>query len=72
MQNPKAFFLVWCPTGTKSPRFRHETYEDAVKEAERLAKDVPGQEFYVLCAETMRKVDNMTRVYFERNDVIPF
>lgn len=64
------FWLVWCPTGHNPPSYRHTDYLEAAREAERLAKDVPGKEFYVLGAETMRVVDNMQRVDFARP--IPF
>jgi len=60
------FWIVWSPTGDKPPSYRHSTYEEAVREAERLATNAPGQEFYVLGAEAMRVVDNMKRVCFER------
>lgn len=64
------FWLVWSPTGARPPTYRHENYPDAVREAERLARSAPGQEFYVLAAETMRCVDNMKRVDFVRE--VPF
>jgi hypothetical protein len=64
------FWLVWCPTGSQPPQYRHVDYLEAVREAERLAKSAPGQQFYVLAAESMRVVDNMQRVEFARP--IPF
>ncbi|MCE4544622.1 MULTISPECIES: hypothetical protein [unclassified Caballeronia] len=64
------FWIVWCPTGTAPPSHRHEHYEQAVREAERLATLAPGKEFYVMGAEAMRVVDNMKRVTFSRE--IPF
>ena len=64
------FWLVWCPTGHHPPSYRHTDYLEAVREAERLAKEIPGKEFYVLGAETMRVVDSMQRVDFARP--IPF
>jgi len=72
-QPEKCFWLVWCPTGSKTPSFRHQTYQSAVQEAERLARCSGNAEFYVLRAETMRKVDNMQRVDFAHPDSeIPF
>jgi len=64
------FWLVWCPTGSQPPSHRHADFLDAVREAERLARCAPGQQFYVLGAETMRVIDNMQRVDFARP--IPF
>lgn len=46
----KAFFIVWCPTGTSPPSHRHDTFEDAQREAERLAECAPRAEFFVLGA----------------------
>ncbi|WP_261532566.1 hypothetical protein [Burkholderia multivorans] len=40
-------------------------------EAERLARVHPGNEFYVMQADTMRTVNDMKRVDFEAPD-IPF
>ena len=47
-KQPK-FWLVWSPdySGVRS---RHESYAEALVEAHRLAKSVPGQEFIILCA----------------------
>jgi hypothetical protein len=60
------FWIVWCPTGTKPPSYRHPTYESAVAEAERLARCSGTAEFYVMASETMRKVDSMQRIDFDR------
>jgi len=67
----EAFFIIWCPTGPHSPKHRHVSRGAAVKEAERLARVHPGNEFYVMQADTMRTVDDMKRVDFEAPD-IPF
>ncbi|RQZ89923.1 hypothetical protein DF053_08750 [Burkholderia cepacia] len=66
-----AFFIIWCPTGPYPPKHRHESRDAAVQEAERLARVHPGNEFYVMQADTMRAVDDMKRVDFEPPD-IPF
>lgn len=66
------FWIVWCPTGVTSPSYRHESYESAVAEAERLARCSGSAEFYVMGAETMRKVDNMARTDFVDTDKPPF
>lgn len=43
------FWMVWNPEN-RAPRFKHETGQAALIEAERLAKENPGQEFVVLQA----------------------
>jgi hypothetical protein len=44
----------WMITGDgNSPRVRHSNRQDAVREAERLAKSNPGTEFFVLEAVEM-------------------
>lgn len=55
------FWLVWNESGYP-PRYRHDTEESAVREAERLARVNPGQNFYVLEAVALRVVDAMQRV----------
>ncbi|XTQ92604.1 hypothetical protein ACQR5W_11835 [Xanthomonas sacchari] len=45
----ESFFLVWNPSGN-SPRRRHDFEHEATREAERLAVENPGCEFYVLQA----------------------
>ncbi|MBU9317246.1 hypothetical protein L0Z13_11755 [Burkholderia multivorans] len=67
----EAFFIIWCPTGPHSPKHRHRSRNAAVIEAERLARVHPGNEFYVMQADTMRTVNDMKRVDFEAPD-IPF
>lgn len=47
----KQFWLVWCPSGPTPPSFQHSTELSASKEAERLAKENPGNRFYVLEAQ---------------------
>jgi hypothetical protein len=39
-------FFVWTKTGRR-PRFSHDTREQAVAEAERLAAATPGKKFIV-------------------------
>jgi hypothetical protein len=66
------FWLVWCPTGNKSPSHRHSSEGLAIVEAERLARAVPGQKFYVLHATELRCVDAMQRVILFKTDQPPF
>jgi hypothetical protein len=44
-------WLVWSPTG-HAPHYRHDSKQSAVTEARRLATCNPGQDFFVLRAET--------------------
>lgn len=41
------FWMVWNPMGWP-PKFRHESEDSALREAKRLARNNPGQQFYVL------------------------
>lgn len=41
------FWMVWCPS-KKEPTKRHNSYSHAKSEAERLARDNPGLDYYVL------------------------
>lgn len=60
------FFMVM---GNGKPTARHDTYEQAVREAERLARLDPSQEFLVLMAVArVKRVD----VVVERLSDIPF
>jgi len=60
------FWIVWNPRGASMPRVRHATEALAVAEAERLARENAGQQFFVLQANHMRSVDGMTRVTLGR------
>lgn len=44
------FRQFWMVLGNGEPQYRHETEESARTEAERLARQCPGHEFYVLQA----------------------
>lgn len=49
MENANGFFMVWNPA-RNLPTFRHPNRVAAKREAERLAAQQPGDEFYVLKA----------------------
>lgn len=59
------FYLVWSPTGTHPPKYRHETRQAAKTEAERLAQQCPGKQFFVLAALSLSSIppvtENLTR-----------
>lgn len=61
--------MVWCPEG-RAPTVKHDTFQRAVNEAERLARANPGKQFYVLQAVELREVNDMRRVRL--CDGIPF
>lgn len=42
------FWLVWNPNAKGAPTRRHLTRDSAIKEAFRLAREVPGERFFVL------------------------
>jgi hypothetical protein len=51
------FWYVYSPTGITKPAFQHNSEPDANREAHRLAKANPGQEFLVLEAKRSIKVE---------------
>ncbi|BAO88942.1 DUF2188 domain-containing protein [Caballeronia cordobensis] len=72
MSTGETFWLVWSPTGHVPPSFRHESRENAIAEAERLARSRVGAEFFVLQATDLRLVDSMIRTSLVPLDEIPF
>lgn len=58
-----SFYIIWSPGPcAKNPTFRHMDYSLAQKEAERLALQHPGDEFYVmLAASKSKKVEVSTQ-----------
>lgn len=49
MMEHKKFWMVWNPNG-RQPRYEHINRQSADMEAERLARDNPGEQFFVLKA----------------------
>jgi hypothetical protein len=66
------FWMVWHEEGD-SPRYRHNSKQAALNEASRLAKQAPGEVFFVLkaTAGVRAKEPDVERVKFEV-DTIPF
>lgn len=66
------FWMVWHEEGD-SPRCRHQSKQAAMDEATRLAKQAPGEVFFVLkaTAGVRAKEPDVERVRFE-TDPIPF
>lgn len=65
MPTTAKFWTVWELDGSKTPTRRHETFDSAITEAERLARKVRGRTFVVLEALATRTVDDMKRVELE-------
>lgn len=60
-----AFWLVWTPQGGH-PKHKHGIRESAEKEAERLAKQHPEKEFYVLkCVSKTFVESKINKVNYE-------
>ena len=79
MSQEQSFFVVWNPQAGP-PTYRHPTYDDARREAVRLARMNNGQEFIVLEARAIAKVRDPVEVRvlgdgagtFVSDDDIPF
>lgn len=79
MSQEQSFFVVWNPQAGP-PTFRHSSYEDARREAVRLAGLHKGYEFIVLEARAIAKVRDPVEVRvlgggagtFVSDDDIPF
>jgi len=77
MAHPKQFFMVYG-MNQGAPTVRHDTMQQAKREAERLARACPGIEFYVLAAiSRSRRVDVETDIIAEgwpdpQDDGVPF
>ena len=65
----QVFFVVWNPQG-RTPMVRHEREAIAIREAERLAAQNPGQRFYVLQSNTVSEHKNVTTTRLEHE--LPF
>lgn len=65
-------FLVWNPSAG-FPTFAHDSYQSAIKESERLARNNPGQSFHVMAIAGTSVVE-VPSVYRENSDYrhIPF
>ena len=57
----KKFWYIWNLEG-QPPRYRHCSEHDAIAEANRLARDNPGQYFIVLEAKTAFVKEDVRRI----------
>lgn len=62
------FYMVWSPQGGY-PTHKHGSQAGAINEAERLARNNPGREFYILQALEGRVVNDMQKITL---DLTPF
>lgn len=44
----RAPFIVWSPDGDTPPKVQHPSHKSAHHAAHRMAKEHPGQTFYVM------------------------
>lgn len=65
----KGFWVVWNPR-RGVPQVKHPYLSDAKREAERLSTNQPGEDFYVLRAES--KCHTPKKTVWENIEEIPF
>lgn len=66
----RSFFILWSPTGPTPPRRLHQTKHQAQQVAEKMAREHPGQEFFVMrTVSVTKKVDVITETF---DDDLPF
>lgn len=66
------FWVVWCENGG-APTVKHPTFADAKREANRLARNVPGNRFVVLAAAyACAKTDLVETRFGSVDDFRPF
>lgn len=65
------FWVVWNPE-RRPPMYRHMNEEDAIREAERLARMSPGETFIVLQTVCARRVNDMQRIDMRVDPGLPF
>lgn len=66
------FWLVWSPQGGTPPSRRHATEDAAREEAERLSRQAPGDEFYVLASKAVVRTVRPVEWVDCEPDTIPF
>lgn len=72
MATEPLFWCVWAEGGG-SPTVKHETFPDAKREAQRLARANPGQRFVVLAAALGYQKRDLDETHFEDWDAgVPF
>lgn len=74
MAAPSTFWVVWNPF-RGPPTMKHESRDRAQAEAERLARENPGENFYVLAALSVSRKSDVETTHFdvmELIDEVPF
>lgn len=72
MSVEQMFWLVWSPTGQRPPSWKHATRDGAEREAERLAQQNRGAQFYVLAAVSRSRCVDVVTEQLVKDDGIPF
>lgn len=67
----KRVFIVWGTSGIYNPKRTYTNSVDATKEAERMAREHVGKEFYVMRAESVSRVESITK-HFAAEEDLPF
>lgn len=67
------FWIVWSPQGRTPPSHRHWSKDDAMREAERLAKASPNAEFFAMkCVGGFSSEPTVSQFKIVPGDGIPF
>lgn len=64
-------FCVFNPDG-RAPKYKHSSEGSAKMEAVRLARENPGQKFFVMVAMGVACKEDVTYTVLEIEDGIPF
>ena len=69
----RPFWLVWSNDGYP-PKFQHDSPDGAEREAQRLAREKPGQYFYVLepISRSVKSDVETVRFTGDPDDQVPF
>lgn len=67
----KPFFMVYG-MGQGAPTARHDSFSRAKAEAERLARNNPGIEFYVLATVGCARKTDVEFTPLNTDDLVPF
>lgn len=73
MSAPSTFYIIWSPKGARPPKHQHHDWYSASTEAERLALQHPGEEFYVMAAHRLVKTTKPVEIIdFDTGIELPF
>ena len=63
------FWIVWNPRGN-NPKYKHDSYDAAVKEANRLRRENPSSDFIVL--KNVDEISDPVHAIINRSDAARF